>query len=275
MAEVTPAVVRDALAAVQRSGAAAKTRARLHGTLTGLFAYLVERGELDADPLTTAGLERPKAARRLPRYIDNPDDFAAVIAAAGTVDPAARRPWPQRDLAVAAVLAGTAARAGEVCALSMADVVLDRDEPYLRVLGKGNVSRDCPLSPQLVDVIRAYLTSREEKVGRPARRSDRVFLNAQLHPLIPPALDHSVRRWFARAGVPLPPGAAAHAFRHTAAMQLIGLGQPVTVVQDLLGHASLSSTQIYTRAAGRHVREAAAVLPIGALIRDHPGQSTP
>jgi site-specific recombinase XerD len=80
------------------------------------------------------------------------------------------------------------------------------------------------------------------------------------------ALDHSVRRWFTRAGVPLPPGATAHAFRHTAAMQLIERGESATVVQDLLGHCSLSSTQIYTKAAGRHVRAAANGLPVRQLV---------
>lgn len=68
--------------------------------------------------------------------------------------------------------------------------------------------------------------------------------------------------------LPLPPGAAAHAFRHTVAMQLIGLGESATVVQDLLGHASLSSTQIYTKAAGRHIRAAAGALPLHQVVRD-------
>jgi site-specific recombinase XerD len=64
----------------------------------------------------------------------------------------------------------------------------------------------------------------------------------------------------------MPQGAAAHAFRHTAAMQLIELGESATVVQDLLGHASLSSTQIYTKAAGRHVRATANGLPVRQLV---------
>ena len=92
-----------------------------------------------------------------------------------------------------------------------------------------------------------HLVSRQARIGTPARKKDPVFLNTLLAPLSTAALDHSVRGWFARAGVPLPPGAAAHAFRHTVAMQLIGLGESATVVQDLLGHASLSSTQVYTK----------------------------
>lgn len=89
-----------------------------------------------------------------------------------------------------------------------------------------------------------YLHAREERTKRQARRDDPAWLNNHGRPLTPAALDHLVRRWFAQAKVPLPSGAAAHAFRHTVAMQLVGRGEPVNVVQALLGHASLSSTQI-------------------------------
>jgi len=237
--ELTPAGVTVALSAVQAGGAADKTRARLHGTLTGL-----------------------------PRYVDKPAEFARVIQAAATPDPGARDPWPQRDLALAGLLAGTAARAGEVCGLTVGDLVLGGEEPYVRVIGKGSVTRDCPLSPELVGVLQDYLASRTARTGTPGRRKEAVFLNTRLAPLSTAALDHGVRRWFARAGVPLPRGAAAHAFRHTVAMQLIGLGESATVVQDLLGHASLSSTQVYTKAAGRHVRAAANALPLRQLVRE-------
>ena len=268
LSELTPAGVTVALSAVQASGAADKTRARLHGTLTGLFAYLLQQGLLDQDPLVAAGVDRPKVGKRLPRYVDKPAEFARVIQAAATPDPGARDPWPQRDLALAGLLAGTAARAGEVCGLTVGDLVLGGEEPYVRVIGKGSVTRDCPLSPELVGVLQDYLASRTARTGTPGRRKEAVFLNTRLAPLSTAALDHGVRRWFARAGVPLPRGAAAHAFRHTVAMQLIGLGESATVVQDLLGHASLSSTQVYTKAAGRHVRAAANALPLRQLVRE-------
>ncbi|PRZ39736.1 integrase/recombinase XerD [Antricoccus suffuscus] len=260
--------VTRALSSLQRAGAADKTRARMHGTLSGLFGYLIQQGILAADPLTAAGLERPKVGRRLPRYIDKPSEFAKVIAAAAESDPNARDPWPEREFALAAVLAGTAARAGEICALTVGDLVLDGEEPYIRVLGKGSVTRDCPLSDDLVTILHAYLVTRETRTGKRARKKDPLFLNGRLDPLTTAALDHHVRRWFTRAGVPLPGGAAAHAFRHTVAMQLIGIGESATVVQDLLGHASLSSTQIYTKAAGRHVRAAANALPLHQVVRD-------
>ena len=74
VADLTPASVTRALSSLQRAGAADKTRARLHGTLSGLIAYLIQQGALATDPLTAAGLERPRAPRRLPRYIDKPSE---------------------------------------------------------------------------------------------------------------------------------------------------------------------------------------------------------
>jgi len=87
-------------------------------------------------------------------------------------------------------------------------------------------------------------------------------------PLSTAALDHGVRGWFARDSMAPAPGAAAHAFRHTVTMQLIRLGESATVVQDLLGRASLSSTQVYTKAAGRLVRATDIALAVRQLVRD-------
>jgi integrase/recombinase XerD len=130
----------------------------------------------------------------------------------------------------------------------------------------------------VADILEVYVESRRERTRRRARRDDPVWLNNRDKPLTPAALDYHVCQWFARANVPLPQGAATHAFRHTVAMQLIGRGQPVNVVQALLGHASLSSAQVYVRAAGHHVREAAHALPVrrmlGAVQRDGPRRPT-
>ena len=284
----SPAALYD-----QRAGDGIRTVFRVEADWSRAEAQVTQRDNLasislpgDGDPQAAAdqvlrflsldfdargGVDRPKVGKRLPRYVDKPAEFAQVIAAAATPDPGARDPWVERDLALAGLLAGTAARAGEVCALTLGDLMLGGEEPHVRVIGKGSVTRDCPLSPELVGVLGSYRVSRQARIGTPARKKDPVFLNTRLAPLSTAALDHSVRRWFTRAGVPLPPGAAAHAFRYTVAMQLIELGESATVVQDLLGHASLSSTQVfYTKAAGRHVRAAANALPVRHLLHPLP-----
>jgi integrase/recombinase XerD len=265
--QLTPDAVVRALAALQRAGRSPATRARIHGTLAGLCAHIVHQGQLSIDPLVATGLERPKLPKSLPRYVERDTEIARVLAVAATPDPTGRRPWPERDLALAAVLAGTGARASEVCGARIRDLVLDVEDPYVRVTGKGGAVRDCPLPPEVATAVQTYLSSRQKRTRARARREDFAWLNNHARPLTPAALDHLVRRWFARAGVPLPRGAAAHAFRHTVAMQLVGRGEAVNVVQALLGHASLSSTQIYIRAAGHHVREAAHALPVRGVLR--------
>jgi integrase/recombinase XerD len=275
--QLTPEVVVRALAGIQHGGAAPATRARIHGTLAALCAHLVRQGHLTVDPMSAAGLERPKQPRSLPRYIERDTEVARVLAMASTSDPDGRMVWPERDIALAALLAGTGIRASELCGLRLRDLVLDIEDPYVRVTGKGGAARDCPLPAEVTATMEDYLVSRRQRTGRRARQDDLVWLNSRGEPLSPAALDHHVRRWYARAGVPLPRGAAAHAFRHTVAMQLINRGEPVNVVQALLGHASLSSTQIYIRAAGHHVREAAHGLPVRQQLRKigHGGRAQP
>ena len=266
--ELTPAALVDALAAIQRSPhSAPATRVRIHGTIEQLCAHLVRQGLLTVDPLTVAGIERPKVQKSLPHYIERDEEITRVLTAAGTKDPKGRKPWPERDLALAAVLVGTGVRAGELCGIRIRDLVLDVEDPYVRVVGKGNVVRDCPLPAELVGAIDAYLASRLKRTRSRPRRDDPLWLNNHGDPLTPATLDHYVQRWFGRAGVPLPPGAQAHAFRHTVAMQLVGRGEALNVVQALLGHASLRSTEIYIRAAGHHVREAAHALPVRSQLR--------
>jgi site-specific recombinase XerC len=122
------AVVR-ALAALQMAGRSPGTRARIHGTLAGLCARLVLHGQLSVDPLVAAGLERPKLPKSLPRYVERDIEIARVLIAAGTPDPTGRQPWPERDLALAAVLAGTAL----ACASAVKIVATHKDDIELSI----------------------------------------------------------------------------------------------------------------------------------------------
>jgi site-specific recombinase XerD len=248
-------------------GDAPATRARRHGTLDALCTYLVSQGHLRVTPAAESGLERPKQPRSLPRYVERDSEVAKAVAAAATAAPVGRGVWPERDVAIAALLAGTGIRASELCGLRIRDLVLDVEDPYVRVRGKGGAVRACPLPSEVVGILEEYLGSREERTKRAPGRNAPMWLNNRGRPLTPTALNYHVHRWFDRVGVPLPDGAATHAFRHTVAMQLINRGEPVNVVQALLGHASLNSTQIYIRAAGHHVRDAAHGLPIRQQLR--------
>jgi len=95
--------------------------------------------------MAAVGLERPKQPHSLPRYIERDTEVAKVLRAAATPDPKGRMVWPERDIALAALLVGTGMRARELCGLRIRDLVLDVDDPYVRVTGKGGAVRDCPI----------------------------------------------------------------------------------------------------------------------------------
>ena len=95
---------------------------------------------------------------------------------------------------IAALLAGTGIRASELCGLRIRHLVLDVEEPYVRVTGKGGAVRDCPLPPEVATILEAYITTRHERTKRRAGRDAPVWLNGRGKPLTPSALDHHVRR---------------------------------------------------------------------------------
>jgi integrase len=222
---------------------------------------------MSVDPLVAAGLERSKLPKSLPRYVERDTEIARVLIAAGTPDPTGRQPWPERDLALAAMLAGTGARASEVCGVRIRDLILDVEDPYVRVTGKGGAVRDCPActrsSHRGADLPGQQAEARAGAHGATIRRGSTIT---------PDRSDRQRSTTSYAGGSPAPGcptlvGQQRMPFRHTVAMQLVGRGEGVNVVQALRGHASLSSTQIYIRAAGHHVRDAAQVLPIRGILR--------
>jgi integrase len=104
------------------------------------------------------------------------------------------------------VLAGTGARPSEVCGVRIRDLVLEVEDPYVRVTGKRGAVRDCPVPPEVATAVQTYLASRQQRTPATARRDDVAWLNDHARSFTPAALDHLVRRRFARAGVPLPRG---------------------------------------------------------------------
>ena len=258
-ADLTTQAIRGALADLARAGRAPASRNRVRSTTGSLCRWLVRRGLLETDP--TVEIERPAQPRRLPVALADAQ-LGAVLAAASTPDPAARRPWPERDRALVAVLAGAGLRASELCGADVSDLTSEPD-PTLRVRGKGNKDRVVPLPHEVVTVISTYLPSRA-KVAQPDQAA--LFLNSRGQRLGRRGLDHLVTSWFTRAGVQQPPGEAAHAFRHTYAVGLVANGAALPAVQELLGHTNLATTSIYLRATAAHLQETVRALPVRALL---------
>ena len=267
--DLSTAAVRGALAELARDGRAPSSRNRVRSTTGSLCRWLVHRGLLVADP--TVEIDRPSQPRRLPVALTD-DQLGAVLAAATGADPAARLPWPERDRALVAVLAGAGLRASELCGMNLTDVALD-DSPTMRVRGKGSKERTVPLPPEVAATIIAYLPTRGQRVADPAEAA--LFLGNRGHRLGRRGLDHLVTSWFTRAGVRQPAGEAAHAFRHTYAVGLVANGAGLPAVQELLGHSNLATTSVYLRATAAHLHETVQAAPVRGLLSRQPEGISP
>ena len=229
------------------AGLAKSTLARRSAAARGYTKWLARTGETEAD--SGARLKAPRPDRHLPRVLTRPqvdsllDDLAARAA---TGEPAALR-----DHAVVELLYASALRVSELVGAKTAD--LDLERMTVRILGKGGKERVVPFGIPARRALEAYLAD-----ARDVLRGDRddpgtVFLGARGRPLSTRAVYELV----ARLLVDLPGSGPAgpHAFRHTAATHLLDGGADLRAVQELLGHASLATTQIYTHVSSERLRE--------------------
>ena len=230
------------------------TVARMLSTLRGFTRWAHRRGYLAADPLDADLFQAPPRPQRRPRAPQD-EDVERILAAAGD-EPRGRQRmfWPARDVALMRFLVGTGARAEEACGVTIGELDRRAERPIWRVgRSKGGKTRDVPLPRSTVDAIDEWLAER----ARPAkgckalsvRPADPLFVRANGRALSPQALDRLVRGLAGRAGVVLPAGAAAHAFRHHYGVTLALRGVPGNVISQLMGHADPRTTAIYTTVA--------------------------
>lgn len=224
------------------------TVARRTAAARGFFGWARESGFIDVDP--SLRLVGPKRGRTLPAVATAPalaEVLASVADAAASGDAVALR-----DHAVLEMLYGAALRVSELCAVRLAD--LDRDRATVRVTGKGGKDRVVPFGVPAGRAIDAYAVR-----GRPVlaarasleRPTDRLFLGVRGGALGP----RSVYDLVARTVGPAVGSSAVgpHALRHSAATHLLDGGADLRAVQEILGHASLGTTQIYTHVSGERL----------------------
>lgn len=244
----TTADVETYLASVHRAPRAPATVARLASTLRGLYGFLLEEGVIDADP--TAGLAQRRAATRLPVVLTEAQ-VGDLLASPSTDAPA-----DVRDRAVLELLYGTGVRVSELVGLDLGDV--DFDEALVRVMGKGAKQRLVPLGRGADAALGAWLhggarAAMLAPAGTTAE-SRAVFCNHRGRRLTRQGVDLIVRRHARRSG--LPAATSAHTLRHNCATHMLARGADVRVIQELLGHASVGTTQRYTKVAPAHLVEA-------------------
>jgi integrase/recombinase XerD len=235
------------LAQLRDQGRNPASMARSTTSLRGLFRFLVSEGEIEGDP--TADVRSPRIPRRLPKALDEDQVLMLLDSVSGS------EPAELRDRAVLEVLYGTGARISEVVGLSLMD--LQGDDGLLRVFGKGSKERLVPLGGPARMALDRWLAPE----GRPrmtparwARRSDAeaVFLNARGSRLSRQGAWAVVHHRAERVG--LGEVVSPHVLRHSCASHMLAHGADIRVVQELLGHVSIATTQIYTRLSQDHLR---------------------
>ena len=240
-ATVTPRTLRAFLASLDERELARTSIQRTLSSARTFFRYLLERGLIQVHPAT--GLRQARQARPLPICLE-PVEVESLLAAPDMTTPAGRR-----DRAMFEVMYSAGTRAAETVGIDHADLDLDRG--IARVRGKGRKERLAPLGSYAVDALQTYLSDPERPTPTP-RAPNAVFLNLRGGRLTTRSLGRIVERHVLRAG--LLRKATPHTLRHSFATHLLDRGADLKSVQELLGHAHLSTTQIYTHVSIERLR---------------------
>lgn len=231
------AQVRRFAAAEHRRGLAARSVQRRLSAVRSFCNYLIREGELAANP--AADVPAPKIGKHLPNTID-PDRMAALLEIPGD-DPIA-----VRDLAIMELLYSSGLRLAELVGLDLND--LDLRDRMVRVTGKGDRTRIVPLGGKAANALRQWLS---ERLAWVRDERDAVFLSRSGRRLSPRSVQARVREWGKRRGTGV--RVHPHLFRHSCATHVLESSGNLRAVQELLGHANLSTTQVYTHLDFQHL----------------------
>jgi integrase/recombinase XerC len=224
---------------LRRYGTTPVTRARKLATLRAFIKFMRQTGEIADDP--TEALEAPFRRKRLPKALSRGQ-------AAELLDQPPAGRTPLRDAALLEFMYAAGLRASEVVGVDLKD--LDLKDMTLPVRGKGNKQRIALFGETCRDALSAYIE--RERVAPPA--GDPLFTNGDGGRLTSRTVQKVVKRWALRCG--LPPETSPHTLRHSFATHLLDGGADLKTVQQLLGHESLATTQIYTHISIDRLRQA-------------------
>jgi len=235
--------VRAFLAARRSEGVGSRSLARSLSALRMFYRFLERRGYGKNDAIRAVSL--PKLPHSVPKPLTAPK-ATALIDGADIASPDAPEWILARDTAVLALLYGSGLRISEALSLERKDAPI-KGRDMLRVTGKGNKTRVVPVLPIVREAVEFYLKLCPLKLGS----DDPLFVGARGKQLSPRIIQLRIAR--ARAALGLPETATPHALRHSFATHLLGAGADLRAIQELLGHASLSTTQGYTEVDRAHL----------------------
>lgn len=233
--------VRQLAAARHRQGAAGKSLQRELSALRSFYEWLLREGEVKSNP--ARGVRAPKSEKRLPKTLDA-DQLGAML------DQADDDPLLLRDTAMVELFYSSGLRLAELVAVDMADIELNAGDALLRVIGKGQKTREVPVGSKALEAIAAWLKVRGLLA---AEAEPALFVSSRGSRISPRTVQARLAQWATQRGAAR--GLHPHLLRHSFASHLLESSGDLRAVQELLGHADISTTQVYTHLDFQHLAE--------------------
>jgi integrase/recombinase XerC len=232
--------VRRAVAQLHGRGLSGKSLARMLSAWRGFFDWLIRQRGYAANPC--AGIRPPRSRKALPKVL-SPDAAAQLLDADATDE------WELRDKAMFELFYSSGLRLAELVSLSLADARSALGDAELTVTGKGRKTRVVPVGAKALQALHAWL---EKRAGLARADEPALFVGQRGARVSPRVVQQRLRRWGRKVGLDVHP----HMLRHSFATHLLQSSGDLRAVQELLGHASISTTQIYTHLDFQHLAKA-------------------
>lgn len=241
--EVSYNVLNDFLTNLKESGVTPRTQARSISSIKSLFKYLLYDGVIGQNP--AFGLDAPKIGRSLPSVL-SVEEIEAMIDAVDMT-----KQEGQRNKAILETLYSCGLRVSELVNLKLS--MINFRTGYVKIEGKGNKERMVPLGARAKDEIRCYLKKDRDKMKKARGHEDILFLNKMGKALSRVMIFNIIKEAAIKAG--LNKVVSPHTFRHSFASHLVNGGADIRTVQDMLGHESILTTEIYTHLDNNYTRD--------------------
>lgn len=242
LSQVEQLTILNYLNTLREAGKSRRTVTRAVSTLRRFFQYLVQNDQLPADPM--AEIKAPKQGQHLPQVL-TVEEVDALLAAPDTSNK-----YGIRDRAILEVMYATGLRVSELVHLKLADLHLDMG--LIQTLGKGNKERIIPIGDVAIQWLDTYL-EKSRPVLLKQRQSPYVFLNAHGSGLSRQSIWQKIQQYVSLAGIRK--HVTPHTLRHSFATHILENGADLRIVQELLGHSDISTTQIYTHITRKRLTE--------------------
>ena len=241
--EISPKHIRGFIRVLNDAHLAPASITRSFSSIRSYHSFLSGENLVQQNPSQL--LDAPKPSRKLPVVlaVEEVNKILSVIDTA--------KPLGRRDLAILEVLYSAGVRVSELCDLRMIDLVLDSD--MIRVTGKGKKERFAPIGPRAQECINNYLKFDRPTLSKKDKNLGKIFLSRNGRPLTRMTVNIILKKWAQVSG--LKKKVSPHTFRHSFATHLLEGGADLRVVQEMLGHVDISTTQIYYDMDREHLKE--------------------